>query len=222
MIHHFRTSPPVARENSRHLATLPLVSQSNDVWETSTEIPYWWRVQYPDLGGASDWLNQISHAARPIRSTIQIWVVTRHRHGIFAGETGGSVAKCRLFSQATPPASSKNMHDLFLQFFLVLKSSRDQGATETEDKAHAKFLGGRLTVLPQSYAQMATYCEEQALSRSKMFQSRKLLKAHKGRFQMKESWKLYKIDKYVSLLCTKCSASKLAINVRYTIIIIHG
>ena len=26
---------------------------------------------YPDLGSASDWLNQISHAARPIRSTTQ-------------------------------------------------------------------------------------------------------------------------------------------------------
>ena len=34
---------------------------------------------YPDLGSASDWLNQISHAARPIRSTTQIWVVTRHQ-----------------------------------------------------------------------------------------------------------------------------------------------
>ena len=30
---------------------------------------------YSDLGSASDWLNQISHAARPIRSTNQIWVV---------------------------------------------------------------------------------------------------------------------------------------------------
>ena len=37
---------------------------------------------YPDLGSASDWLNQISHAARPIRSTTQIWVVTRHQYGI--------------------------------------------------------------------------------------------------------------------------------------------
>ena len=63
---------------------------------------------YPDLGSASDWLNQISHAARPIRSTTQIWVVTRHQYGIsalvsqtsFGGETSGSVAKCRLFSQA--------------------------------------------------------------------------------------------------------------------------
>ena len=63
---------------------------------------------YPGLGSASDWLNQISHAARPIRSTTQIWVVTRHQYGIsalvsqtsFGGETSGSVAKCGLFSQA--------------------------------------------------------------------------------------------------------------------------
>ena len=63
---------------------------------------------YPDLGSASDSVNQISHAARPIRSTTQIWIVTRYQYGIsalvsqtsFGGETGGSVAKCRLFSQA--------------------------------------------------------------------------------------------------------------------------
>ena len=64
---------------------------------------------YPDLGSASDWLNQISHAARPIRSPTQIWVVTRHQYGISAlvfqtlvgGETSGSAAKCPLFSQVT-------------------------------------------------------------------------------------------------------------------------
>ena len=64
---------------------------------------------HPDLGSASDWLNQISHSVRPIRSTTQIWVVMRHQYGIFAlvsqtpfgGETSGSVAKCRLFSQAS-------------------------------------------------------------------------------------------------------------------------
>ena len=108
--------------------TLPLVFPPNDVWETTAEIPYLWRV------------------------TSQIW---RHQYGIsalvsqtsFGGKTSGIVAKCRLFSQATPPASSKNMHDLCLQFSLVLKSSRDQGATETEDKTRAKFFGGRLTVL---------------------------------------------------------------------------
>ena len=60
---------------------------------------------YPDLGSASDWLNQISLAARPIRSTSQIRVATRHHYGIsvlvsqtsFSGETSGGVTKCRLF-----------------------------------------------------------------------------------------------------------------------------
>ena len=34
----------VVRENSRHYATPPLFSERDDVWETSAEIPYWWRV----------------------------------------------------------------------------------------------------------------------------------------------------------------------------------
>ena len=34
----------IAWENSQHLVTLPLVSRTNDAWETSAEIPYWWRV----------------------------------------------------------------------------------------------------------------------------------------------------------------------------------
>ena len=34
----------IAWQNSRHLATPALVSTRNDVWETSAEIPYWWRV----------------------------------------------------------------------------------------------------------------------------------------------------------------------------------
>ena len=33
----------VAWENSRHFTTPLLGSQRNDVWETSAEIPYWWR-----------------------------------------------------------------------------------------------------------------------------------------------------------------------------------
>ena len=60
---------------------------------------------YPDLASASDWLNQISRATRPIRSTTQIWVVTRHQYGIsalvsqtsFGGETNGSVANVGCF-----------------------------------------------------------------------------------------------------------------------------
>ena len=30
-------------DDSRHFATPPLVFPRNDVWETSAEIPYWWR-----------------------------------------------------------------------------------------------------------------------------------------------------------------------------------
>ena len=63
--------------------------------------------RYPDVDSASDWLNQISHVSRPIRSTNQIWVVNHHQDGIsalvsqmsFGRETSGGVAKCRLFSQ---------------------------------------------------------------------------------------------------------------------------
>ena len=65
---------------------------------------------FPHLGSASDWLNQISHTAQPIRSGTQIRVVTRHQYGIsapvsqmsFGKETSSRIAKCPLFSQATP------------------------------------------------------------------------------------------------------------------------
>ena len=40
----WNASNSLAWENSRHSATLPLVFPRNDVWETSAEIPYWWRV----------------------------------------------------------------------------------------------------------------------------------------------------------------------------------
>ena len=45
-----------SRENSRHFAASPPVTPRNDVWETSVEIRYWWRVTIQDLGSASDWL----------------------------------------------------------------------------------------------------------------------------------------------------------------------
>ena len=68
-------------------------------------------LHYPDLGSASDLSCRVGNLIQPIRSTTQIWVVTRHQYGIsalvsqtlFSGEitAGGSVGKCRLFSQAT-------------------------------------------------------------------------------------------------------------------------
>ena len=55
-----------------------------------------------------DWSLRVGNLIQPIRSTTQIWVVTRPQYGISAvvshtslgGETSGSVAKYRLFSQA--------------------------------------------------------------------------------------------------------------------------
>ena len=66
---------------------------------------------YPDLVSASDWSCRLRSLLQPIRSTTQIWVVTRHRYGICAlvsqtstrGETVSGVAKCPLFSHATLP-----------------------------------------------------------------------------------------------------------------------
>ena len=34
----------IAWDNSRHFVKPPLVSPWNDVWQTTAEIPYWWRV----------------------------------------------------------------------------------------------------------------------------------------------------------------------------------
>ena len=63
---------------------------------------------YPDLGSASDWSCRAGNLIQPIRSTTSIWLVARHQYGIsalvsqasFGGETSGSVAESRLFSQA--------------------------------------------------------------------------------------------------------------------------
>ena len=62
---------------------------------------------YPDLGSASDWLKQVSLAARPIRITTQIQVVThyQYRRFVLVPETSfhrgtrGGIAKYWLFSQ---------------------------------------------------------------------------------------------------------------------------
>ena len=82
---------------------------------------------YLDLGSAADWLNQISRLARPIRSTAQIWEVTRHQYGIsalvsqtsFGGKTSGSVPKCRLFSQGFS-IRKKILFTIFYQIYYIL------------------------------------------------------------------------------------------------------
>ena len=74
----------LARENGRHLVTPQLVSSRNDVWQTSAEIPYFWRV-IPQMWVVLlirlvAWENLL-HA---FRSATQIWGVTRPQYGISA------------------------------------------------------------------------------------------------------------------------------------------
>ena len=84
---------------------------------TSNGLPVKWRLRnerrnsilitchFPHLGWCF-WL--VENLLHPIRSTIQIWVVTHYQHGLsvfvpqtpFRGDTRGWVAKCSLFSQA--------------------------------------------------------------------------------------------------------------------------
>ena len=57
----------------------------------------------------SDWTCRVKHLLQPIRSTTQIWEVTRYQNRISVlvsqtsvrVKTTGGVVKCRLFSQAT-------------------------------------------------------------------------------------------------------------------------
>ena len=66
-------------------------------------------VSLPRSRSASDdWSYHMGNLLQPVRSTTQIWVVTRHQYGTFAlfsqtsfiGETSGGVMKCCLFNQA--------------------------------------------------------------------------------------------------------------------------
>ena len=96
------------------------------------------------LGVASDWSLRVGNLFQPLRSTTQIWVVTRHQYGIsvvvskslFRGETSGGVAKCRLFSQ--PNTSNCYNPLLFVLFF-------PQG---TEDKS---LLAGYVAMFLEKY-----------------------------------------------------------------------
>ena len=102
-------------------------------------------VHYPDLCSASDWLKEISSAARPIRSTDKIWKVKRHQYGIFVlvpqtsfrGEIIGGVGKFRLFPQAVERACcsflcicgtlSSNSTEQFSYLTLVRKNTFPTG-----------------------------------------------------------------------------------------------
>ena len=93
--------------------------------DATTGFPAKWRLRnvrknsilmtrhHKDLGSTFDWSCRVGNLLQPIRSTAQNCVVMRlHQCGIFAlvsqtsfcGETGGSIPKFRLFSQAKATA----------------------------------------------------------------------------------------------------------------------
>ena len=74
------------------------------VWSTSKlicqpmpcqEVPKLQRRS--NLGSTSDWLKEISFAARPIKSTIEFVIFLQM---LYCRESSGGVTKCWLFSQA--------------------------------------------------------------------------------------------------------------------------
>ena len=75
----YRASEKLASENNRHLATLPLVFPPNNIRNERRNSILMTR-DYPDLGNASDWSCRVGNFIQPIRSTTQIWVVTRHQY----------------------------------------------------------------------------------------------------------------------------------------------
>ena len=137
----------VARENSPHFATPPLVSQRNDVWEISTEIPCWWRVstqmQVLLLIGWSKFPTRYDQS-----ETTQIWVVIRHQYGIsapvsqtsFRGETSGGIGKCRLFSQASEGAEKTIVCEQALFFRAFPSTPRPLRACLLKDHQKQRYL----------------------------------------------------------------------------------
>ena len=96
------------------MASLTILRKQPTFRDASNSFPAKWHLRnerrnsilmtchYPDLVSVSNWLKQFSQAVRLIRSTTQIWVVTRHQYRIsalvsqtsFRWETVGGVAKC--------------------------------------------------------------------------------------------------------------------------------
>ena len=83
----------------------PTFSPRNDVWETSAEIPYWWRV------ATQTWIvlliGRSKFPSRLVQSEALLGSVTRYQCGIsvffwrqVAGKPVVASGKCRLFPQA--------------------------------------------------------------------------------------------------------------------------
>ena len=68
----------------------------------------WITRHYPDLGSSSDWLNQISHAAWPIRCTTQTWVEIHHQYGNFCAHFSDIILQWNSFCLRKQPTFCDN------------------------------------------------------------------------------------------------------------------
>ena len=120
---------------------------------------------YPDLGSASDWLNQISHTALSIRSTTQIWVVMHLSMEflslfLFGRETSGSIAKCWLFSQANKSSevcktrqteselSQYNNYTNSIQTLLFIADTKVNDSRKSDYLARYKYFFQKFLMVP--------------------------------------------------------------------------
>ena len=130
---------------------LRLVSPPNDVWETSTEISYWWRImtqiwivfligwiKFPMRDNQSETLPRSAY-----------WC-SHHQYGISAlvsqtslgGETSDSIAKCWLFSQAKHfPDIRKKNPSWWVREEKLKDSSMEQLLTTLKSTMPAFYLG---------------------------------------------------------------------------------
>ena len=92
---------------------------------------------HPDLGSAFNWLKQVSHAAWPIRSTTQIWIVSRRQFGISAlvsqtsfrrGDRWWRHGMSAVFSGYSPAESS---HSVFI-------SESSNLSRQTQESRHSR------------------------------------------------------------------------------------
>ena len=85
---------------------------------------------YPDVSSVFNWSCHVGNLLQPIRSTTQIWEVTRHQYGVFAlvpqtwfrGKTNSGVAECRRFSWAA--FKSNHHHSELTNRNVVLRAAR--------------------------------------------------------------------------------------------------
>ena len=110
---YFKGAKPLNKSQNRRQVKNSLKKTADILQYQQWFLSFQWRLKdecknsvfmtrhYLDLSGASDWLRQISHMARPIRSTPKISVVTTISQMSICGETSGGTEKCWLFSQVS-------------------------------------------------------------------------------------------------------------------------